>query len=119
MVCIFPKSSRCYNRRSTDNARSSVRCEYGNGIGEVDDVYQARHAIQDFDNTKAYYAVYGEVLYVLNNSTYTAATTETTYTYQWIEILPDDVVTTAELEATVMDKLLPYISASRQAETTR
>ena len=76
-------------------------------IGEVDDVYQARHAIQDFDNTKAYYAVYGETLYVLDNSTYTAATTETTYTYRWIEILPDDVVTAAELEATVMDKLLP------------
>ena len=76
-------------------------------LGEVDNVYQARHAIQDFDNTKAYYAVYGETLYVLDNSTYTAATTETTYTYQWIEILPDDVVTTAELQATVADKLLP------------
>ena len=36
-------------------------------LGEVDDVYQARHAIHDFDNTKAYYAVYGEVLYVLDN----------------------------------------------------
>ena len=81
-------------------------------LGEVDDVYQARHAIQDFDNTKAYYAVYGEVLYVLNNSTYTAATTETTYTYQWIEILPDDVVTTAELEATVRDRLLPTYPAA-------
>ncbi len=76
-------------------------------LGEVDDVYQARHAIQNFDNTKAYYAVYGETLYVLDNSTYTAATTETTYTYRWIEILPDDVVTTAELQATVEDKLLP------------
>ena len=81
-------------------------------LGEVDDVYQARHAIQDFDNTKAYYAVYGETLYVLNNSTYTAATTETTYAYRWIEILPDDVVTTAELEATVMDKLLPTYPAA-------
>ena len=68
-------------------------------IGEVDDVYQARHAIQDFDNTKAYYAVYGETLYVLDNSTYVAATTETTYTYEWVELLPDDIITSDELTA--------------------
>ena len=68
-------------------------------IGEVDDVYQARHAIQNFDNTKAYYAVYGETLYVLDNSTYVAATTETTYTYRWVELLPDDIITSDELTA--------------------
>ena len=68
-------------------------------IGEVDDVYQARHAIQNFDNTKAYYAVYGETLYVLDNSTYVAATTETTYAYQWVELLPDDIITLDELTA--------------------
>ena len=58
-------------------------------IGEVDDVYQARHAIENFDNTKAYYAVYGETLYVLDNSTYSAATTQTTYTYEWVPVVPD------------------------------
>ena len=68
-------------------------------LGEVDDVYQARHAIQDFDNTKAYYAVWGETLYVLDNSTYTAATTGTTYTYQWVESFPDDIITLDELTA--------------------
>ena len=68
-------------------------------LGEVDDVYQARHAIHDFDNTKAYYAVYGETLYVLNNSTYSAATTGVTYTYRWVEAIPDDVVTLDELTA--------------------
>ena len=68
-------------------------------IGEVDDIYQARHAIHDFDNTKAYYAVWNETLYVLDNSTYTAATTGITYTYQWIESLPDDIITLDELTA--------------------
>lgn len=58
-------------------------------IGEVDDNYQAVHAIQNFDNTKAYYAIYGETLYVLDNSSYSAATTETTYTYEWVPVIPD------------------------------
>lgn len=58
-------------------------------IGEVDDNYQAIHAIQNFDNTKVYYAVYGETLYVLDNTTYSAATTETTYTYKWIPVADD------------------------------
>lgn len=81
-------------------------------LGEVDDVYQARHAIQDFDNTKAYYAVWNETLYVLNNSTYSAATTGTTYSYKWIESLPDDIVTKEEFNSLVMNKLLPDLPAS-------
>ena len=69
-------------------------------IGEVDDQYQAIHAIEDFDNTKAYYAVYGETLYVLDNSTYSAPT-GVTYSYEWVEAIPDDVVTTEELNAAI------------------
>lgn len=69
-------------------------------IGEVDDQYQAVHAIEDFDNTKAYYAVYSETLYVLDNSTYSAPT-GVTYSYEWVEAIPDDVVTTEELNAAI------------------
>ena len=58
-------------------------------LGEVDDVYQARHAIQNFDNTKRYFAVYNETLYELDNTTYSAATAETTYTYKWIPVADD------------------------------
>ena len=69
-------------------------------IGEVDDQYQAVHAIEDFDNTKAYYAVYNDTLYVLDNSTYSAPT-GVTYSYEWVEAIPDDIVTTAELNAAI------------------
>lgn len=72
-------------------------------LGEVSDEYQARHAVENFDNSHAYYAVYGETLYVLDNNTYSAATTETTYTYEWVELIPDSVVTTDELRVILAD----------------
>ena len=90
-------------------------------LGEVDNIYQARHAIQNFDNTKAYYAVWNETLYVLDNSTYTAATTGVTYTYRWVEAIPDDIVTKEEFNALVMNKLLPDlpVKGSRNKKIAR
>ena len=65
-------------------------------LGEVDDNYQAIHAIENFDNTKAYYAIYNETLYVLDNSTYSAPTTQS-YSYEWVEDFSDGVVSKADL----------------------
>ena len=37
-------------------------------LGEVDDQYQAVHAVENYDSNNAYYAIYSDTLHVLDNS---------------------------------------------------
>ena len=54
-------------------------------LGERDSEAQALHAITDYDNTKTYYAFFGDHVQVLDGSTYVAPT-DPSITYNWLRI---------------------------------
>ena len=56
-------------------------------LGYFSSEYNALHHIRDFDNTKTYYAFWGNAVRRLTNSSYTAPVWGTTpYLYEWISV---------------------------------